>query len=100
MNFVAEATALGVHVFEAANEAAARAYVETLIAEKGGPVRLAARPAVTRLGLMPQRFDGPLSDVQIGVTQADYALSDTGTLVMISEAGEGRALSLLPPIHV
>src|ERR1039458_7040745 len=40
------------------------------------------------------------SEVQLGITQADYALADTGTLVVFSEAGEGRTLSLLPPVHV
>ena len=36
----------------------------------------------------------------IGVTSADYALADTGTLVMISGAGESRLVSLLPPAHI
>jgi len=98
--FCAELTALGGHIFIAGDDAQARDYIEKLVLERGGPVRAAARPAVTRLGLPPMPFDGPLSDVRIGVTQADYALAETGTLVGFSEAGEGRTLSLLPPVHV
>ncbi|MEZ5403619.1 MAG: lactate utilization protein [Bryobacteraceae bacterium] len=36
----------------------------------------------------------------IGITSADYALAETGTLVMISSAEEARLVSLLPPCHV
>jgi L-lactate dehydrogenase complex protein LldG len=36
----------------------------------------------------------------IGITSADYALADTGTLVMLSTAQEARLISLLPPAHI
>jgi L-lactate utilization protein LutC len=36
----------------------------------------------------------------VGVTSADYALADTGTLVMLSAPNEARMISLLPPAHV
>jgi L-lactate dehydrogenase complex protein LldG len=36
----------------------------------------------------------------IGITSADYALSDTGTLVLISSPAEARLVSLLPIMHV
>jgi len=36
----------------------------------------------------------------IGITSADYALADTGTLVMLASPQEARLVSLLPPIHV
>ena len=35
-----------------------------------------------------------------GITSADYALADTGTLVMLSSAEEARMISLLPPVHI
>lgn len=35
-----------------------------------------------------------------GITGADYALADTGTLVMLSSAQEARMISLLPPAHL
>ncbi len=36
----------------------------------------------------------------IGITSADYALADTGTLVMLASVAEARLVSLLPPIHI
>ena len=38
--------------------------------------------------------------VDLGITGADYALADTGTLVMLSSAEEARMISLLPPVHL
>lgn len=40
------------------------------------------------------------STANVGITSADYALADTGTVVMISSPMEARLISLLPPIHV
>ncbi len=36
----------------------------------------------------------------VGITSADYALADTGTLVMIASPREARLVSLLPPAHI
>jgi L-lactate dehydrogenase complex protein LldG len=36
----------------------------------------------------------------VGITSADYALGDTGTLVMISSPAEARLVSLLPILHI
>lgn len=36
----------------------------------------------------------------VGITSADYALANTGTLVMIAGPAEARMVSLLPPVHV
>jgi L-lactate utilization protein LutC len=38
--------------------------------------------------------------VDVGITSADYALADTGTLVMLSSPREARLISLLPPAHI
>ena len=35
-----------------------------------------------------------------GITSADYALGDTGTLVMLASPAEARLVSLLPPAHI
>lgn len=37
---------------------------------------------------------------EIGVSSADFALADTGSLVFLSESRESRLISLLPPIHI
>jgi L-lactate utilization protein LutC len=36
----------------------------------------------------------------IGITTVDYALADTGTLVVRSGDGRARSASLLPPVHI
>jgi L-lactate dehydrogenase complex protein LldG len=36
----------------------------------------------------------------VGITGADYALADTGTLVLLSSGDEARMISLLPPVHI
>jgi L-lactate utilization protein LutC len=38
--------------------------------------------------------------VDVGISSADFALADTGSLVMLSSAQEARLVSLLPPAHI
>jgi len=40
------------------------------------------------------------ASADIGITSADYALGETGTLVMLASPQEARLISLLPPMHV
>ncbi len=40
------------------------------------------------------------ANAAVGITSADYALADTGTLVMLSSPQEARMISLLPPAHI
>ena len=40
------------------------------------------------------------ADAEFGITSADYALADTGTLVLFSSQQEARMISLLPPAHI
>lgn len=53
--------------------------------------------------------DGKLSDEEfiseairsgIGITGADYALADTGTLVLLAGRGRARSASLVAPVHI
>lgn len=41
-----------------------------------------------------------IAATQVGITAADYALADTGSLVIFTESHESRLLSLLPPCHI
>jgi L-lactate dehydrogenase complex protein LldG len=41
-----------------------------------------------------------LLQADVGVTTADYAIADTGTLVLVSGGEQHRLISLVPPIHV
>jgi L-lactate dehydrogenase complex protein LldG len=36
----------------------------------------------------------------IGITGADYAIADIGTLVLLTDESRPRSVSLLPPVHV
>ncbi len=40
------------------------------------------------------------SNAACGITGADYALADTGTLVLLSSPQEARLISLLPPVYI
>jgi L-lactate dehydrogenase complex protein LldG len=40
------------------------------------------------------------SQADIGITGAEYALANTGTLVMLASAENPRMTSLLPPVHI
>ena len=51
-----------------------------------------------RFVVAPPRHE--LLSVDIGITEADYAIADTGTLVLISGGERHRLLSLLPAIHI
>jgi len=41
-----------------------------------------------------------LAEANLGITGADYAVAETGTLLLISGEGRSRLVSLLPRIHV
>ena len=41
-----------------------------------------------------------LLEADLGITCADYALADTGTLVLVSGDEQHRLISLLPPVHI
>jgi L-lactate utilization protein LutC len=36
----------------------------------------------------------------LGLTEVDFAVAETGSLVLLSGAGKPRSVSLLPPIHI
>ena len=46
------------------------------------------------------RLRGTIAAADLGVTGADLAVAETGTLVLVSAAGRPRSTSLLPPCHV
>jgi L-lactate dehydrogenase complex protein LldG len=72
-----------------------------------------AAPALTRDGLevvaarAGQEYEASrlrhrehAARAQIGVTGADFALGETGTLILLSGSGRPRSTSLLPDVHV
>jgi L-lactate dehydrogenase complex protein LldG len=39
-------------------------------------------------------------DADAGITSVDAAVAETGTLALLARPGQGRSISLLPPLHV
>lgn len=107
--FVAALEALNARVFVAPDREQAAEYVGALIDGKTAVASNA--PLLEELGIrdLPGVRSG-ITDLDelrretahchIGITSADYALADTGTLVMISSREEARLVSLLPPVHL
>ncbi len=51
------------------------------------------------------RFASPgsksdMAEVNIGITEANFAIAETGTIVLISNENQPRSVSLIPPIHI
>jgi len=69
------------------------------LADAGVAVTVA--PAAEPLGEEArQAFRRACADADVGITGADFALADTGTLVVLARSGAPRTTSLLPPVHV
>ena len=87
------------HVAASMNEA--RDYVRAL--GDGKRVVTAHSEFLRRCGLEqtvePEQHRAACSDADIGITGAEFALADTGTLVVFASREE-RLVSLLPPVHV
>jgi L-lactate dehydrogenase complex protein LldG len=66
--------------------------------------RLGVRAAMERAGLDVKSWDqislDALYDVDAGVTDVTYAVAETGSLVIKSSPLHGRAISLVPNVHV
>jgi L-lactate dehydrogenase complex protein LldG len=88
-------TALGGSVVEVATPHEARAYLEPKLAG----VRVAASDAalVGACGFRADFSRESCAAAEIGITSADFALADTGTLVLLSEP---RLVSLLPSRYI
>ena len=116
--FEAELKRAGGHFYSAASAGAACEYVrklassevntivgwdselirESALAESLKQVGVAFIPDA---GQLPSaEFIRKATQAGVGITAVDYALADTGTLVMMTGPGRARAVSLLPPIHV
>jgi L-lactate utilization protein LutC len=96
-------------VYVAASAEDAREYAARLTAGKSAVASespflaqcgVAALPGVMTGFTDRDRLKEACSRVDIGITSADYALADTGSLVMLSSREEARLVSLLPPEHL
>lgn len=95
--------------FHAAAAEEARAYVERVV--DGRPAVASNAPflrecGITGLASVQTGFTAAAElraacvAAACGITSADYALADTGTLVLLSSPEEARMISLLPAAHL
>ena len=101
--------ALAGKTYRAATPADARAFVAAAIEGKSAVASNApflaecgiASLAGVRSGITDrEELRGLCAAADVGITSADYALGDTGSLVMIASTNEARLVSLLPPAHI
>lgn len=109
--FAARASAVGVEVMVTALERLPSEIVRAVLSTGARAVAIWDDPLLTPVAsaLMAasietvsaaQQTTARLAEVDIGITTADYAIAETGTLVLACSAGRPRATSLLPPLHV
>jgi len=114
-----ELVQLGAKFTVAESSAAACEVVEQLARTRQAKTAISWRaPLIDEMGLKPRlagagvrliadegasEADGFIDaaiHAEIGITAVDYALADTGTLVLLARTGQARSASLLPPVHV
>jgi len=89
-------TALAGKIIMAASPADAKSQLQAMLAGK----RVVASRAPILGGFGEEYSREACANADIGLTSADFALADTGTLVFLSESHESRLISLLPPRHI
>ena len=101
--------ALAGKTYRAASADDARDYVSSVVAGRTAVVSNA--PILRECGVtsLPGVLAGVADSSELravcstaacGISGADYALADTGTLVMLSSRQEARLISLLPPVYI
>ena len=70
--------------------------VDTALQWRGIDVVPVARDAYTSR----EELRGQMRQADIGLTGTDYALAETGSLVILPRQGLSRLVSLVPPVHV
>lgn len=122
--FCSELEKIGGRVFRVETEQEARSQILSLIREKGAAVvaasdneigkwleeqalevvpslaEFAARSSSEKDEDLAERYKQALIRADVGITGTDYAIAETGTLVLTSGDEQHRLISLLPPVHV
>ena len=105
----ARVEALAGNTYQAESPAAAGRYVAEAIEGKTAVASNASLLAECGITALPNVRSGFYESASLreacasagcGISSADYALADTGTLVMLASPQEARLISLLPPVHI
>lgn len=105
-SFKERAEAVSAEVHRCGSAAEVRDFVHGLLREVGGTALWApcpfleaeGRPAFP--GLSYEVTREAAAEARVGISQMDWALADTGTLVQDATAVEQRLVSTLPQVHV
>lgn len=116
--FVREAEAAGATVAAANDAASAREQIRRWL-QAAGARRVVCAPTPLAAGLALAELSSPDCRLELldaaseaqqkraaylaadaGISDADYGLADTGTLVLRATPEQGRLVSLLPPVHI
>gem|GEM_PF-274725 len=110
--FIKELLNVNTEVREAHGEKELRDYIAGLVHEKGvSSFVMWESESLNSLGLKEllngeglqqviSNDKNEIAEAGIGITGADYAIADTGTLVLMTDGNRPRSVSLLPPIHL
>lgn len=110
--FIKELLNVSTEVREAQGEEELRDFIAGLVHDKGVSSfvmweseslnSLGLKELLNREGLrqITSNDRNDIAEAGIGITGADYAIADTGTLVLLTDENKPRAVSLLPPVHL
>jgi len=110
--FVSELKKVNSNVIEAGGEHEVKSFLQDLIKEKEiksfsiwesqflKEIKLKQELKDLGLKLITAKNKNRISNSDIGITEVDYAIADTGTLVLLTNKNQPRSISLLPPIHL
>ncbi len=110
--FIDELTNVNTHILEANSADTIKDLLITLIKEKElksfsiweseylKEINLKQNIKSVGLKLISAKNKDRIANSEIGITDVDYAIADTGTLVLLTNKNQPRSISLLPPIHL
>ncbi len=97
--FAREAGAADCEVVRAASIREARDAIQGLL-DKLGASRIVRGDTELLRDLDLRGDEVAAAEADAGVTEADFGIAETGTLALLHRPGQGRGISLLPPVHV
>ncbi|MCH8014659.1 MAG: lactate utilization protein [Candidatus Dadabacteria bacterium] len=110
--FIGELNKVNTNVIEAGSEDEVKSFLQDIIKEKElksfaiwesqflKKINLKQDFKDIGLKLITAKNKNRMANADIGITEVDYAIADTGTLVLLTDKNQPRSVSLLPPIHV
>ncbi|MFY9558434.1 MAG: lactate utilization protein [Blastocatellia bacterium] len=113
--FDVELTKVGGHFYRAHNAESAIQYIQKVASDRQTSSIIGSAQVMNGYALKTRLQDDHIEFITetnapeflqaaatagIGLSNVDYVLADTGTLVLLACAGQPRSISLLPPVHI